>query len=169
VNAIRERRKRVSGIVSSSSSSSTTPRTPQQVEFDLDMSFDLVQMNNAYKYAPPTPQVKRCLRVLVIHAIMDPTVRSLLELVRRKISNVRSVSSNESPSDNSQFDTSYWCVTSCMTSLQLPIYNFIRTSFRSSAIHASVSAFYNALDIWLIWLEPWNVIKGTLTEGVNCL
>jgi hypothetical protein len=44
-----------------------------------------------------------------------------------------------------------------MTMLQLPFYNFLRTTFRYASIHATTSPFHAAIEAWLVWIEPWNV------------
>jgi hypothetical protein len=106
---------------------------------DLNASYDLLQQQLAVKYDSPPVQVHKCVRTLIIHTVLDPALAQKCldtELTSKK-----------------------WCLSTCMTVLQQPFYNYVRTAFRYASIHSSDSPFYGALSSWLIWLEPWNVIE----------
>lgn len=96
--------------------------------WDLDDSWDLVRAT----YDPPCVKVQRCLRTLIIRLVADPALPHSLD---------RS-----------------WCMSPSATALQQSLYNTIRTTFRHASIHVPTSPFHSVLDLWLIWLEPWNVI-----------
>jgi hypothetical protein len=50
-----------------------------------------------------------------------------------------------------------WNIDPTMGRLQQPFYNFIRGCFRFMTVSSAESwAFQESLNIWLIWLEPWN-------------
>jgi hypothetical protein len=152
IDSIQQRRMRASGLNGMRSNSNNNNNN---TNFDLDSSFDLVQTHNIFKYDPPPMQVKRCLRTLIVHALLDPVVKSLLLLTNEK-QQLAPSPMNSPTRSRTQAD---WCMTSCMTALQLPLYNFIRVTFRHASIHAPESPFYVALNMWLIWLEPWNAIQ----------
>jgi hypothetical protein len=138
VNSMLERRRHRTGFIDDDISSFS-------LLLDLDASYDLTQ--TLQKYDPLPTLVHKCLRTLIIHVILDPTLeRNGLDNSNRGISTT--------PNEK-------WCLSACMTILQQPIYNYIRTTFRFAPIHSSSeSSFYGALNIWLIWLEPWNVSHG---------
>lgn len=112
---------------------SDTPR------FDLSSSYDLT----VAKYDVPPGMVKSCMRKLVAYALLDPQTRSLVAKHQQRI--------------QGQVDQSSRIMTNTMTALQQPFYNYVRTTFRYALIHANSSPFLFALDVWLQWLEPWNV------------
>lgn len=108
---------------------------------DLNTSYDLTHTTSKYESFPTLPY--KCLRTLIIHAILDPAVSQTVLDCQRSPSNV-------SPRK--------CCLSQSLSALQQPVYNYIRATFRFAPIHsASESSFYGALNIWLIWLEPWNV------------
>jgi hypothetical protein len=39
------------------------------------------------------------------------------------------------------------------------LYNYVRTGLRYGPIHVTNSSFYAALDLWLLWIEPWNTVQ----------
>ena len=135
VELIVERRRRTSGVVLDSPALLAAAPV-----FDLSASYDLT--HTVVKYDPLPPQLHKCLRTLIIHAILDPSVRQLVSERQRSPSNVTS---------------SKLCLSRCLTVLQQPVYNYIRATFRFAPIHStSESSFYGAMNIWLLWLEPWN-------------
>jgi hypothetical protein len=114
-------------------------RRPQAV-FDLSSSYDLAELSKG-NYESPPALVHRCLRELIIHAVLDPALHG--------------------HTDNPVVAKQSWSLTPCMSILQYPVYNYIRTSMRYSSVHSPDSAFYEALNLWLIWCEPWNATRGT--------
>jgi hypothetical protein len=110
----------------------------------LNASYELVQQDA--KLDSPPVQVHKCLRTLIIHAVLDPSLA-------------------QNCLDHS-IAVKKWCLSPCMTVLQQPFYNYVRTSFRYESMHSSDSPFYGALNSWLIWLEPWNVTHGTYHDIV---
>lgn len=104
---------------------------------DLNMSYDL-----AYgKYEPPHPLTQKCLRSLVIHLLADPSIYQTIT--------------------DRGWGSKQTCLSPGMSALQQPFYNFIRTALRHASIHSQGSVFYMAMNMWLIWIEPWNVQHGT--------
>lgn len=109
--------------------------------FDLNSSFDVTQLPGNYEQLPS--QAQKCLLVLTQHVILDP----LLHQYSHDINAAKE----------------HWRLTPCMSILQYSMYNFIRTSLRYDSVHSAGSAFYVALNLWLLWCEPWNVTsQGTL-------
>lgn len=96
--------------------------------WDLDDSWDLVRAT----YDPPCTKVQRCLRTVIVRLVADPALPRSLDRT--------------------------WCMSPSATALQQSLYNTIRTTFRHASIHVPSSPFHSVLDLWLIWLEPWNVI-----------
>jgi hypothetical protein len=103
--------------------------------YDLNVSYELVQA----KYEPPPQLVQRCLRSLVVHLVLDPALSNTIV--------------------EQSLGSSKWCLGSSMTAMQQPLYNYLRTTLRHASIHASDSPFFAALNMWLIWLEPWNLTQ----------
>jgi hypothetical protein len=104
---------------------------------DLDQSYELVQSaHNSKKYLPLPGMVHRCLRSLVVHSLLDSTITRNIEM---------------------KCD---WCLSKPLTILQQPMYNYLRTTLRYASIHSETtsSGFFAALNIWLLLLEPWNII-----------
>jgi hypothetical protein len=138
-----ERRRHRSGLTN-------TVNTSTNLMLDLNSSYDLAQILG--KYEPLPNQVQNCLRTLIIHFILDPAVQK----------DSLDSSTRSSYTKKSQ----KLCLSPSITILQQPVYNYIRSTFRFASIHSSSeSSFYGALNVWLIWLEPWNV---TLCK-YNCI
>lgn len=107
---------------------------------DLSTSYDLVTLppNTSYEASPAL--VRKNLRKLIVQVMLDPSVRQLVERARQV------------PQQS--------CLSKAMTALQAPFYNYIRCIFRYGSIHSAGSSFFSALDLWLMWLEPWNAKMG---------
>jgi len=61
-----------------------------------------------------------------------------------------------------------WPLPSPHTILQTSLYNYIRTTLRHAPMHPTTtgsSAFYEVMDLWLLWMEPWNVVHKTRCGG----
>lgn len=98
------------------------------VETNLNASHDLTQ-EHRYPYVASSKLMRAGIRHVAIHLIkIVPSVE------------------NNSPQA--------WNIEPFMAKLQQPFYNFIRGSLRFAG--ASSDEFFEALSIWLIWLEPWN-------------
>jgi len=106
---------------------------------DLKMSYDLAF--GTYEVMPVL--ARRCFRSLIVHLIADPTIAISVQEQYKNLG------------------LRHWCLSPGITAMQQPFYNYIRGSFRHASIHTTRSTFYSALNAWLIWLEPWNVIHGT--------
>ena len=112
---------------------------------DVKMSYDL-----AFGIYNPLPSLaQKCLRSLIIHLLLDPTI---FHSVMDQNNGAR-----------------HWCLSQAMTALQQPFYNYVRSSFRHASIHAQGSAFYTAMNAWLMWLEPWNVVQGKFCSDLKLL
>jgi hypothetical protein len=119
--------------------------TPTTLFLDLNTSYDLT--HSVAKYDSLPTQHHKCLRTLIIHAILDPSVAQTVLDHQRSPPTLAS---------------RQWCMSHCLSALQQPVYNYIRAAFRFAPLHSSSeSSFYGALNIWLIWLEPWNVSQCT--------
>ena len=137
-----ERRRLRTGLINNVNTSTT-------LMMDLNSSYDLTQ--TLKKYEPLPSQVHKCLRMLIIHAVLDPELHgdNLDNSTRRLYSKNRKK----------------LCLSPSVTILQQPVYNYIRSTFRFAPIHSSSeSSFYGALNIWLIWLEPWNATQCKYAE-----
>lgn len=110
---------------------------------NLNSSYDLVKA----KYEPPPSLVKQCLKLLFIHVMSDPKMHTVMD---------------------DAVLTREWTLSGAMTALQQPFYNYMRATFRHAPIHATESPFFAAMDLWLMWLEPWNYVKRTCQE-VACV
>jgi hypothetical protein len=99
------------------------------VETNLNASHDLIQLHR-HPLKLPNRLMLSGIRLLVLHMI-------------------RGV-----PSPDQAYG---WNIEPAMVKLQRPFYNFIRGCFRFMTVSSTESwAFQEALNIWLIWLEPWN-------------
>ena len=107
-------------------------------------------------YSPPSKQVQKCLRTLIDQLIRDPAI---------------AYSCHRSSRENtgkSQYDHGYqksffdWPLQNIQTIVQPSFYNYVRTALRYGPVHVRHSSFYAALELWLTWLEPWNVVKREL-------
>jgi hypothetical protein len=136
LEAIQKRRSRAGAVAGS----------PPDVS--LAMSYDLIDV----KYQPPPLQVQRCLRSLVNHVVKHPDI-ARASADYSHLSRSRALVGQSGISGHGD----YWCLTPSMTILQLPFYNFVRTTFRFASVHVGLAPFQTAFDSWLIWLEPWNI------------
>lgn len=119
----------------------------EPIDFDLHVSYDLVQASN--KYQPPPQLVQKCLKKLVIHLVLDPALYKTF--VEKNVSDPR------------------LCLGSSMTAMQQPFYNHLRTTLRNAPLHASNSSFFAAFDLWLMWMEPWNLkIRKCSERAILC-
>ncbi|GFH45120.1 hypothetical protein CTEN210_01594 [Chaetoceros tenuissimus] len=123
-----------------------------------DNHVNRIQQRQMYE-APPR-QVQRCIRSLVEHLISDPMIMSQCR-VSVKDSRAGSTANDE---------MKQWVLPPLQTSFQTSLYNYIRTALRYGPVHVNNSSFYAAMDLWLMWLEPWNVIHrkkaGTATSAI---
>lgn len=144
--AIQKRRSRASVVARSSP------------DVSLAMSYDLLDV----KYQPPPLQVQRCLRSLVNHVVKHPDIPHA-SAVFSEVSRKRA----ETGQSGAFGHGDYWCLTPSMTILQLPFYNFVRTTFRYASLHVGPTSFQTAFDSWLIWLEPWNIeMRKFITDSL---
>lgn len=109
--------------------------------WELSHMYDLVKAAN---YSAPPFQVQRCFHKLVARAVSDG---ALADVVRDTTVGLRGAHAES-------------CLSPTLHMMQVPFYNYVRTSFRHASIHARQSPFYTALNDWLLWLEPWNTTYG---------
>mmetsp|Transcript_179 Transcript_179/g.242 ORF Transcript_179/g.242 Transcript_179/m.242 type:complete len:839 (-) Transcript_179:263-2779(-) len=121
----------------------------------LSDAYDLVKLTT--KYEPPSSfvVVQKCLKYLVGHSLKDP----LVPLAVRDCYEVSKSVNRASIDSKDSMPTLPWCISPVMTILQPSLYCHILMAFRYAPIHVSGSLFHAALDLWLLWLEPWNVEK----------
>ena len=132
-------------------------RQGMDAPIDLSTSFDLIKVN--YEATPLSVQTS--IRLLIIRVLKDSDIPLA-------VMDCMDVSARASASENNDGPSVLpWCVSAPMTILQQPFYNFITSTFRHAPIHVVASPFFNALDTWLMWLEPWNVelSKSCLLSG----
>lgn len=143
--------------------------------WDLDVSYDAAQSGWGSQYDSPPTQVQRGIRHLVSHLVSDPGIaqavtggrfgrsasssrhRSTLASSEPSVSTAAAQAGRVSPSGTTGGAHS-WPLSPAITASQQPFYNYIRSAFRSGAVHISNSVFFTALKAWLVWLEPWNVV-----------
>jgi hypothetical protein len=99
-------------------------------------------------YEAPPRQVQRCIKILVDHLVCDPAVTKQCKAV--------------TAGGKDLANAGEWPLPSIQTVLQPSLFNYIRTALRYGPIHVANSSFYAAVDLWLLWLEPWNVIQRKL-------
>ena len=152
---------------------------PAAASVGLEMSFELASIawGAAMQYDAPKSLVKRGTRQLVNHIISDPVLgnavageaaytrkRGMGGMIQLGTAAASVVSSRSTtPSANGaalstpRVDVvAGWCLPPAMTAIQAPFYNYVRMNLRHAPVHVSDSAFFSALNAWLVWLEPWN-------------
>lgn len=159
------------GVSSSPFGMPMTPSTPLPgaSAVGLDMSSELADLGwgSSAAYQEPSSLVRRGTRLLVNHIVSDPAVgnavggEAAFASQRRGVGNIIHLSSKaagmSSPAQESRLDDAGgWCLSPSMTMAQTPFYNYVRMNLRHSPVHVSNSAFFSAMNAWLVWLEPWN-------------
>jgi hypothetical protein len=125
-------------------------------DYSLDRSFDLVQTHQPF--SPPSSHVKACLRKLIVHALSDPSLRNGMVQHASSSSSSPAAGGSNGAAGATFVRHSIWV-------LQAPLYNYVRVAFRNASIHTNNSAFFSALDIWLLYLEPWNLTRRTFPSS----
>lgn len=100
----------------------------------LEYSYELTQ---AREFAAPSSLVSTCLQKLVEHLFADPSI----------------------PVAMHKYTTGQLLPNHALWVVQSPMYNYIRSTLRNASLHTADRAFYNAIHLWLLWLEPWNWSK----------
>jgi len=128
----------------------------------LESSYDLAQLlpvqdmwslnggmvNQSHQsYDAPPKQAQRATKILVEHLVCDPAIARYC----------RDFGKWEEMKESSGADKHEWPISLPQSIIQPSLYNYIRTGMRYGPIHVSRSSFYAAMDLWLMWLEPWNV------------
>lgn len=132
----------------------------------IESSYDLAQllpgqdvwslsdglMNRRHqRYDAPPKQAQRCIKILVDHLVCDPAIaRQSLDYSKREGSR--------------NMEDTAWPIPKMHTILQPSLYNYIRTGLRYGPIHVARSSFFAAMDLWLMWLEPWNVQRKSFSH-----
>lgn len=99
-------------------------------------------------YEAPPRQVQRAIRLLVEHLVSDSNISK----------GCNSKQTSKSRVEEKEMRVGEWPLPTMQTICQTSIYNYIRTALRYGPVHVNNSSFYAALDLWLMWMEPWNVI-----------
>lgn len=159
------------GVGSSPFGMPMTPSTPLPgaSAVGLDMSSELADLGwgSSAAYQEPSSLVRRGTRLLVNHIVSDPAIgnavggEAAFTSQRRGVGNIIHLGSKAagmpSPAQQARLDDAGgWCLTPAMTMAQTPFYNYVRMNLRHSPVHVSNSAFFSAMNAWLVWLEPWN-------------
>ena len=146
------------------------PMTPASASsVGLDMSSELADLGwgSSAGYQEPTSLVRRGTRLLVNHIVSDPAIgnavggEAAFVSQRRGVGNIIHLGSKaagiSSPPPQPRLDDAGgWCLTPAMTMVQAPFYNYVRMNLRHAPVHVANSAFFSAMNAWLVWLEPWN-------------
>mmetsp|Transcript_34322 Transcript_34322/g.39093 ORF Transcript_34322/g.39093 Transcript_34322/m.39093 type:complete len:838 (+) Transcript_34322:102-2615(+) len=122
----------------------------------LKVAYDLVKVSTEYDPPSGSTTVQKCLKGLIGHALKDPLLAP-------------AVFDCHSKSKKNTAEFLPWCISPTLTILQPHIYCHILMAFRYAPIHVTGSIFHAALDLWLLWLEPWNVervVKNPSNTGV---
>ena len=159
------------GVGSSPFGMPMTPSTPLPgaSAVGLDTSSELADLGwgSSAAYQEPSSLVRRGTRLLVNHIVSDPAIgnavggEAAFASQRRGVGNIIHLGSKAagmpSPAQQARLDDAGgWCLTPAMTMAQTPFYNYVRMNLRHSPVHVSNSAFFSAMNAWLVWLEPWN-------------
>ncbi|KAL3782307.1 hypothetical protein HJC23_001915 [Cyclotella cryptica] len=80
------------------------------------------------------------------------SVRGASALIQERQNREKEGTTNET--DNSPL----WCLPPAMTVIQPLLLNYIRVGLACGSIHEKDSSFHKALEVWLVWLEPWNYV-----------
>jgi hypothetical protein len=107
---------------------------------------NLVGNSKRQMYEAPPRQVQRCIKIAVDHLVCDPAITKQCKAVVK--------------TRNDAMVKNEWPLPSIQTLLQPSLFNYIRTALRYGPIHVANSSFYAAVDLWLLWIEPWNVAQG---------
>ncbi|GKY96046.1 hypothetical protein MPSEU_000564900 [Mayamaea pseudoterrestris] len=131
---------------------------PPNKGFDLDASYELTVGKGGLTFF--SSLVKECISELVQLVLSQPKVHFM---VQSYCEPATSMSQDKSIDDIG----SHGCLTDAMTTLQLPIYNYVRAALRFAPIHNPNSTFFAALDVWLNWIEPWKYVAngGSFVSG----
>lgn len=142
-----------------------------QGKVGLDDSFDLAEllpvgqhwnMNTAIltrqPYVASCRQVYKSIRILVDHLVCDPEIPKNCQRKNAEKQRHQGQSLDESNEVG-------WPLPLFQTIMQPSLYNYIRTGLRYGPVHVSNSSFYQALDLWLLWVEPWNVTHRKKSYG----
>jgi hypothetical protein len=111
-------------------------------------------------YNAVSKQVQKNIRTLIEHVLCDPAIKQLCYSgdYKKKVSASPAAAKGTTNTDNVASVAISWPLSRSQTLLQPSFYNYLRTSLRYGAVHVRNSSFYTALDVWLTWLEPWNVV-----------
>jgi hypothetical protein len=63
---------------------------------------------------------------------------------------------NTASTSSSSNQEKVWCLPPAMSTIQQSLLNYIRVGLASGSIHNKDSSFHRALEVWLLWIEPWN-------------
>ena len=172
---LQERRKRTGFQATNHNSSDNDDgnNSAGSVALDLDTSYDMIQSKG---YQPLPSMVQSCIRNVVNHLVSDPVI-ALAVTDAHEATKSRGVDSSQplASGDTSlvteehenehgheqRGDDETWCLSPSMTIFQQSFYNYVRTTFRHAPIHVTDSPFYTAMNAWLVWIEPWNVVLKT--------
>jgi hypothetical protein len=140
-------------------------------KFSLGDSFDLAEllpvgqnwnMNTTIltrqPYVASCRQVYKSIRTLVDNLVCDPDISKNCQ---RKNAGVKYQQGQILEDSNEPG----WPIPLFQTIIQPSLYNYIRTGLRYGPVHVTNSSFYQAMDLWLLWIEPWNVTRRKKSYG----
>ncbi len=111
------------------------------------------QATATQSYISPSKHVQRCIRFFVEYLIRDPAIRQMC------YSKSNSGNQGNKSTSTHKAGTIEWPLSKAQTIAQTSFYNYVRTLLRHGPVHVKGSSFYSAVDLWLNWLEPWNVVQ----------
>jgi hypothetical protein len=98
------------------------------------------------RFYPLPSNVQKYLRSFVQHVVSDPIVQY----------NCCCPSNSTTLSTTITHDA-LWPLPAVHSILQPSLFNYIQIVLRYAPVHESNSSFFSALNLWLLWIEPWNV------------
>jgi len=119
-------------------------KTPALIDDPTNHKLIDILLPGRNRYIPQPRLVQRCVKLLIDQLVCDPDLR------RRCYAN---------GSSGFGYYKNSWPLPPAHTILQRSLYNHIRLTLRHSPLNTSDESFNKALDAWLIFLEPWNVVQ----------
>ncbi|KAL7480837.1 hypothetical protein ACHAW6_006499 [Cyclotella cf. meneghiniana] len=102
------------------------------------------------------PKVQRGILATVRHLVSDLGLRESVKGASALIQE-RQKREKEGTTDHAD-NVQVWCIPPAMTVVQPLLLNYIRVGLACGSIHDKDSSFHKALEVWLLWLEPWNYV-----------
>ena len=123
---------------------------------------DLSRVENKFRTLPSL--IQNGIMSAVRHLVGDLSLREGVQKVSGCIQE-RQVKEREGVQDEVE---RMWCLPPAITLIQPALLNYVRVGLACGSIHHKDSSFHKALEVWLLWLEPWNfLVKKRMVHGRN--